>query len=270
MKKNIYPILISLIILATSVTGCFNSTKETSDNLISFIIMTDTATYELVDMTKEHGKPIYSVISYSLVYPEEIAGNDIRELQDSILSNVFGRHGTSLGNAADDFIKSPPGIEESTTKEVKHIEFKTFNGNIFSSSGYVTSLTPDLLVYRADYYQYNYHAAHGMYGSTFINYHIPTANTLSSEDLFLPSATDSILSIIKTEAINRYNNTGMLMPDEISHFNNFYITDNFITFVYQPYEIGAYALGLAEIAVKPYTISNCLTPLGKEILNVNY
>lgn len=269
MKKASYPILLS-IILAASVTGCSNSTKETSDSLISFITMSDTATYELVDMTKEHGKPIYSVISYSLVYPEEIAGNDIREFQDSILSNVFGRHGTPPGNAADDFIKSPLGTEESRTKEITHIEYKAFNGNISSSSGYVASLTPDLLVYRADYYQYRYHAAHGMYGSTFINYHIPTANILSTDDLFLPSATDSIISTIKAKAIKQYNGTGMLMPDEISHFINFYITDNLITFVYQPYEIGAYALGLAEITVEPYTISNYLTPLGKEILKINY
>ncbi len=269
MKKVAHLILPSLIFTAC-IIGCTNSSKEATDNLVSFISMTDTATYELVDMTKEHGKPIYSIISYSLVYPEKIADHNISELQDSIISKVFGIHGTTLANAIDDFLKSPLGIEESATKEIKQSESKTYNGNIFSSSGYVTLFTPDLLIFRADYYQYRYHAAHGMYGSTFINYHIPTGNVLSSDDLFSPLATDSILSTIKTEAINRYNNTGMLTSDEIKHFNNFYLTDNSIIFVYQPYEIGAYALGLAEIAVNPYTISNYLTPLGKDIFGINY
>lgn len=268
MKKATYPILLSTIMTAI-MSGCSGSTMETAGDQVSFITMTDTATYELVDLTKEHGKPIYSIITYSIVYPEEIIGNNISELQDSIISHVFGLHGTTLDRATDDFLKSPLGIEESATKEVTRPEFKHYNGNVYSSSGYVIRLTPDLLVFRADYYQYRYHAAHGMYGSAFINYHIPTGNMLSADDMFLPSATDSILSTIKEEAISRYNNTEMLTPDEITRFDNFYITDNNITFVYQPYEIGAYALGLAEITVEPYTISNYLTPLGKEILLVN-
>ncbi|MBQ9077536.1 MAG: DUF3298 domain-containing protein [Muribaculaceae bacterium] len=268
MRTNV--IFLSIPVALSAITGCTNDvpSSDTGNDMISFSTLSDTSYYELVDLTKEYGHPVYAVTSYSIVFPERVFNHDIRELQDSVISKTLWAKNPSLAEATEHFLESPSGIEESAVKEIPSSAVNYQNSGFLSTSGYVFRLTPVILTFRADYYRYYFHAAHGMYGSTFVNYHIPSGKVLTADDILVPGDKEEIISVIRDEAASKYKDSGMLDTEGIIHYRNFYISGQSITFVYQPYEAGPYALGMVEVTVYPHTIGNCLTPLGKKVLGI--
>lgn len=91
---------------------------------------------------------------------------------------------------------------------------------------------------------------------------------IQEEDLFddnsLPIVHDLILK--KLEANNHVNSLeeleqiGFFDLSEIALFKNFYINEKGVTYVYNPYEIGSYALGTMEVLLTFEDLKNLIMP----------
>lgn len=98
--------------------------------------------------------------------------------------------------------------------------------------------------------------AHGMYGIECHTYSLAEGYELRAADLFGEERLPQLAELIRAKLYEQYEaaNDAELtdkgfFPDYIGVTDNFCVTDEGVTFIYNPYEIGCYALGLVEVAV---------------------
>lgn len=96
--------------------------------------------------------------------------------------------------------------------------------------------------------------AHGSYTTNYHNYSLRDGYELCTADLFTPEQLREIDRRIRLKLLEQYDATddeGLaaagLFPDYITATENFLVTPYGITFHYNPYEIGCYALGAVEV-----------------------
>ncbi|MEG1645113.1 MAG: RsiV family protein [Alistipes sp.] len=112
-----------------------------------------------------------------------------------------------------------------------------------------------LLVYTIDRSEYT-GGAHGLQSISCHNYSIEGGYELASGDLFTPEEQDALLQLIHTKLYEQFEakddqglaNAG-LFPGEITLTENFAVTPEGITFIYNPYDIACFALGLIEVSI---------------------
>ena len=99
--------------------------------------------------------------------------------------------------------------------------------------------------------------AHGMESSTYLNYDLLNRHPLSTGTLFNNREAQELIALVK-EGLVRYfgvsdtsqlENQGIYSADEISVPDNFYLSEDSIHFVYNPYEIAPYVVGSIESSV---------------------
>ena len=98
--------------------------------------------------------------------------------------------------------------------------------------------------------------AHGYYGITYKNFDLKNNKTIQLSDVFMDINKIDWNKILMKNFKNS-DQKEMLLVDKIPVNNNFYFDSQNITFVYNQYEITAYAAGVVEISIplselKPY------------------
>ena len=98
--------------------------------------------------------------------------------------------------------------------------------------------------------------AHGYYGITYKNFDLKNNKTIQLSDIFKDINKVDWNKILMKNFKNP-DQKEMLLVDKIPVNNNFYFDSQNITFVYNQYEITAYAAGVVEISIpfselKPY------------------
>lgn len=98
--------------------------------------------------------------------------------------------------------------------------------------------------------------AHGNYGTECHTYSLPGGYEVTTADLFSPEQLDKLNALIHTKIYEQFNakdNEGLaekgFFPEYIGVTENFRVTPEGITFCYNPYEIGCYALGDIEVVI---------------------
>jgi len=89
--------------------------------------------------------------------------------------------------------------------------------------------------------------AHGMYGTFYTCVDLETGRKLAFNDVFAKGNDDALTAIIKRVVEDEAE--GDYFVSEIKPSNNFYFDVEGIVFVYNPYEIAPYYLGIIEIFV---------------------
>lgn len=111
--------------------------------------------------------------------------------------------------------------------------------------------------------------AHGMNSTSYYVFDAETGQRLSIGDIFLPGSEarlDALVDRRYREMKGLGPNTplngeqGELFEDVIRHNDNFAVTDLGITFLYNPYEIAAYATGPIEVDLKWAEVQPLLRP----------
>jgi hypothetical protein len=75
-----------------------------------------------------------------------------------------------------------------------------------------------------------------------------TGRILTESDIFEPGYYQQLTSLLR-EYLPKCTEIDMIFDANISPSDNFYVTSEGITYVYQQYEIGPYALGLVEVLI---------------------
>lgn len=110
-----------------------------------------------------------------------------------------------------------------------------------------------LLVYTISSSNYT-GGAHGMYSINCHNYSIAGGYELALSDLFDAARQEALIGLIRNKLYEQFGVTGDeglvaqgFFPEYISTTENFEVTEDGITFYYNPYDIGCYALGGVEV-----------------------
>jgi hypothetical protein len=98
---------------------------------------------------------------------------------------------------------------------------------------------------------YAFGAAHGQHGSSVLNIDLKTGNQIKLKDVLIDNYKSALKSLAKRKFLAQNGNEGWwFLEDDDQPFELpevFSITRKGITFSYQHYEIGPYAVGAPEV-----------------------
>ncbi len=134
-----------------------------------------------------------------------------------------------------------------------------------SSSVSVLFNEKDLLSLGFEVYNYS-GGAHGSFGTGLASYDLTEKKALKLTDVFLPKfektldaaltgAAKQKLGLKKNQKLSTY-----YFDDAIKHTSNFCITPKGALFLYNPYEIAAYAYGQVELFIPFSSVKNIVNP----------
>ncbi|MCC8145840.1 MAG: DUF3298 domain-containing protein [Bacteroidales bacterium] len=199
----------------------------------------------------------------------------LEKLQRIFIINAFGEEYASY--EANEVVETFYGkmladyeayVTSDETKEFIAKELAETNEEDDSSQAYFMSLGKeftltntfhlnqnDLISYEVSIYTYD-GGAHGMDADLGFVVRLSTAQNLSYEDIFTSDSKSGITSLLIRNLLESkgYQSTDQLKKDNyetdlIVPNNNFYMDNEGITFIYTPYEIGPYSLGITKIKI---------------------
>lgn len=128
------------------------------------------------------------------------------------------------------------------------------------STGKIECFYKNIISYKAIKYTYT-GGAHGMTVETGLNFDLRTGALLKESDIF-SDGYESIVSGLLTkhlpEAFENPEDANMLFQKEISPNGNFTVSEKGLTYIFNQYEIGPYALGIIEITIPWDEIDNII------------
>lgn len=276
MKKATSLSLCATLAFAAAVVSCNRS--DNNGGSICFDDRREAAAFTLDGSAEEYGTDANLRVACraNLLMPTKVYGNDVNGLQDTIRRMAFGStDGVSLPQ--DYFRKSagefgfaltPLELTEAATDSLaaSAAAGNDYDGFV-SVEGYVQSLTQKILSYAVSTDSYAPHAAHGMYGISYVNYDIEGARVFGLSDIFTPEGLQALPGVIRTTAERMTGSIGSTTIETLPADNNFTVEpDGDVVFVYQPYEVASFAQGIINVPVPAYTVDSLLTDYGKQLL----
>ena len=124
---------------------------------------------------------------------------------------------------------------------------------------------PSLWSYAMDVYEYT-GGAHGNRYLLIQNYNLMTGDAVNEQDLFIDDYYEQLKTLLlealiaqtdEAETRKDLRRLGYSVADVVPN-ENFYVTDEGITYVYNPYEIAPYAMGCIQISLSWDSIRHLL------------
>ena len=275
MKKSSISLLV-IAALAASFAACDSADKYAS-NSIAFNRVEAEQAYRLVGSAEAYETD--ADLSYGckadLLMPTALYGQPVETLQDSILQAAFGKYGSNHSDVIAQALKAEAADLDHTLADTvmpdsvvsQYPNFLTRFDGFSSVEGDLETLTPKILSYAVTFSNYLPRAAHGMYGTRYINYDLTEGKIISLKDLFTAEGLAALPDAIRTAAKQMKETIGVTDITGLPAQDNFYITaGSEVVFAYQPYEVASYAQGEIQIPIPAYLLYDSLTPTGLRIL----
>ena len=254
-------LFIAVFCLCTALVACNpRQNKNEGNNVATDSVCTDRTLIELsYQIPGDTGKKCDVKISleYPIAYQSE---SDLSRLNSLLASQIFGTEYsqyTSLKDAADT-------IALRTLNEMKDGLTTLCNEIKLSSEITFTSLTQiapvynshDFLSYNSSSYSYE-GGAHGMNNSAYYVIYLPTMSRITLNDVIASEYIDDVNQMLINTLVKNLDlknsealvDVGYFDPEGITATENFYIDNTGVTWVYNPYEIGCYAIGETAITL---------------------
>lgn len=205
--------------------------------------------------------------SVSLILPLRLNGCDVQAVRDTITAYALGVTGKPILSSVNEFMTnsaSQLGFEaELLDKPGAALLAPSYD----FISGFVLTLTPDLMVYCIRTESQRAGAAHGMTTHRYINYLLHgRGQVLALDYIFTPEGLAELPERIAEQALSLSDIIGPTSVDALPANDNFYISaDSEIVFSYQPYEIASYAQGTIDIPFYLYELSDLMTPAALQL-----
>jgi hypothetical protein len=170
----------------------------------------------------------------------------LQNLQKQFISNAFGETYLSLSP-----IDVPTAFYEKELNENEEIpDQKYMQKNTFFFN------QNNLISYEIETYRHQEGDAHGMTIQKGFAVNLQTGKNMSYKDIFKPDTKKEISSLLVGKLLKKedYEIENMIPHD------NFYISEEGITFIYNAYEIAPYALGTIKITLHFTEIIHYLNP----------
>jgi len=267
MTKKIIPLLMSILatFLFFSCTQNIIKTQE-KDLVKKYFLSNDTSKGALsVDIEVE--------------IPFAFTNKDIlKSIRTTIISNLFGDEYISHSNDSlvllftKDLVADYKENNEPLLSKMDKKNIYSFN-NEHVVSGFSLLSDKKIYVYGIERYVYM-GGAHGLETRNYYNFDLKTGKTITEKDLFKSNYGAELSELIKkriveesketkdtkdTEPILTLEDTDF-WADSIKPNGNFYITDESINYVFNPYEIAPYYMGQTEVSIPFNRLKNLLKP----------
>ena len=240
-----------------------------------------TSEYDFVKkyfLSKDTTKGALSV-DLEVEIPVAFVNKDVlNAIRTTIITNLFG--GEYVNHANDSLVHlftKDLVADYKENNEPLMAELDTANRYSFNNEHVVSgfSLLSDKKIYVYGIERYVYMGgAHGLETRNYYNFDLKTGKTISEKDLFKSNYVTELSELIKkriveeskevkeakdTEPILSLEDTDF-WADSIKPNGNFYITDEGINYVFNPYEIAPYYIGQTEVSIPFNRLKNILKP----------
>lgn len=257
--------LIGCVLVVLLFASCRQKTIRTIDK-------SDVERYYLATDTSKGALSIELNVALPVCYDDNKVLDSIR---NTIVSNLFGLEYVKFDN--DSLLKR-------FTDDLKS-EYKLTNGPILDEMDEKSlysfnnehvldgfSLLSDELIFSYGINRYVFMGgAHGLNTINYLNFNLKNGKLITESDLFMKNSTKKLTELIKKRIVEQSKEDESLEPiknlektdywiDAIKPNGNFYITDESLNYVFNPYEIGPYYLGITEVRIPYERLKNILKP----------
>ena len=267
MKRQSILLLMSVLVSVTFFS-CTSKTVKTEEKDL-------TKRYYL---TKDTTKGWLNV-DIEVEIPTQFADtNVLKSIRATIISNLFGNEYISQPNDslvpifAKELLSDYRDNNEPLINELDSTSHYSFN-NEHTVTGF--SLLSDKKIYAYGIERYIYMGgAHGLETRNFYNFDLKTGKIITEKDLFKANFESELAKLIKARIVEEskeYKDEKNSEPitdledtdfwtDSIKSNGNFYITDESINYVFNPYEIAPYYMGQTEVTLPFSRLKSLLKP----------
>lgn len=260
-NKLIYLIICSLFIF----TACKQKTVKTIEKDFS------QKSYLAADTTKGSINVDISVEMPVCLDDESI----LDSIRTKIITELFGQnyikipYDSVVKKFGNDLITEYKLNNTPLLEQLDSSSLYTFN-NEHTLEGF--SLINDGRIYSYGINRYVFMGgAHGLNTSNYLNFNILNGQKITESDLFVDNYIPKLSELIKIRIVEQSLEDKSKKPilnlentdywtDAIKPNGNFYITDESINYVYNPYEIAPYYMGQTEVVLPFYRLIEILRP----------
>lgn len=201
--------------------------------------------------------------------------NVLDSIRNTIVTNLFGSEYVKVSNDSlvlkftNDLKLEYKLTNEPILNEMDEKSLYSFN-NEHILDGF--SLLNDENIYSYGINRYVFMGgAHGLNTINYMNFNVKTGKLITESDIFLKNTNKKLIELIKKRIVEQSREDEGLEPiknlektdywiDAIKPNGNFYITDESLNYVFNPYEIGPYYLGITEVSLPFDRLKNILKP----------
>jgi hypothetical protein len=244
--------------------GCLNKTQTVTENNIQFDSIQVEKTYHLLDDPKNP----HCDLQVKYIYPAQYEKIDIlKSVREHFLRSYFGEGYEALTpeeavkRFSDQYIEDYKAMEEifEPDNEPKNEEgYEVEPGDWFMHYEDITNeinySKNNILCFSvsSESYMGGAHGSH-IYMSYVLD--LSTGGLITEEDLFVDNYQDDLAKLLvrklaktnEVEQVKELEEIGYFSIDEINPNNNFYVDETGITYYFNEYEIGPYAMGMVDI-----------------------
>ncbi len=205
------------------------------------------------------------VVNINMEMPDKYFDNEIlTNVRKQLIAKVFGEQYNSI--PVDSLI---PKYVDKLHKNYLRDYDEAFQESVKKSGGINLSneinidgvslyLDEKILSYSYESYAY-LGGAHGNSNRMIYNYDLTNAHPIKERDLFIPEYKALLTQLIKDQILEQSAEIGSVADlndlnfweDEIKPNDNFYISDEGLVYIFNPYEIAPYSMGQTEVTL-PY------------------
>jgi len=268
MKKQ-HIILFVCILIPVLFFSCTQKTVKTEEKDL-------TQKFYLVSDTSKGSLSVDIHVELPVDFKNKAVLDSVRSI---IISNLFGKEFVSQANdtVVQLYIKmlhtDYKDNNEDLVNELDTASSYSFN-NEHTLEGF--SLLNDKHIYSYGIDRYIYMGgAHGLNTRNYFNFDLKTGKLITEKDLFVGNYESALSELIKkrifedskeeqarepnTESILSLDDTDF-WTDSIKPNGNFYITDESINYIFNPYEIAPYYMGITEVSLPYDRLEDLLKP----------
>lgn len=269
MKKNK---IVSFLLLLFCFSLISKSESIYRDNALKYIGIEELTQYNLYNKKENPSCNLKINFFYPLIYVDKKIQE---ELQTYFITSFFGQEYSDLipKKAVEKYTKDyieeykqhfeKSGIYKAEQERAKekgedikdyssfYLFEKTMRNTIMFNRGNIISQVVNIYEYTG--------GAHGASSTKGLVYDITTGKNILYDEIFYDNTTEAVSALLLSHLMEerRYPNEDALIESgfnsaQIPPSQNFVVNEKGMTFIYNPYELGAYVLGIVEIFV-PYS-----------------
>lgn len=268
-----------ILVIAGIVLPAISIQAQIENFEVNHVYKTASSVYKVLDDDNfaNDSTDVFTVASVSLQWPVKFGDNNVKALQDTILSQAFDMQNVEVDEAIRQYLAKPVGygyyqlqvVSGDRQPDDKPYSHECYTALNVSSVGFCEKY----IVFKCDYYEDGF-GPHPNFLSHFINYDIKGNRTFFFNDLFEAGHEQELLEIVTQALLDKYFATSIedledksgIFADNIHVSRDVYINGDKIVFYYNPYEIGPWAIGVVEVAIPIFFLTNCLTDEARELL----
>ena len=204
-----------------------------------------------------------------------VDSNVLKSIRKTIITSLFGQDYVSHAN--DSLVQlfcqelhNDYKANYTSLINVKDSANKYSFNNEHTLSGYSLLSDKKIYVYGIERFV-DMGGAHGLETRNFYNFDLKTGNLITEKDIFKPNTEFGLAELIKKRIVEDSKDSTDMEPimdieetdfwtESIKPNGNFYITDEGINYVFNPYEIAPYYMGQTEVILPYNRLKDFLKP----------